>query len=176
MVTSIYKALNDEPHWYALHTRARHEKKIDFRLKEKGITSYLPLCVGYHRWSDRYKQVEEPLFSCYLFVHIPLRERIHSLQTDGVVNLVSFNGIPAWIPDHQIEALRYILKEKRHLNRIDFFTRGQKVRITQGILKGLEGTVICVKGQCRFILAIESIRQAIAVEVDGAELEPICAA
>jgi len=76
LCNSLYGELNDVPAWYALHTRSRHEKKISEKLTSKGVAHYLPLNTIYRRWSDRYKQVAEPLFSCYVFVNIKLRDRL----------------------------------------------------------------------------------------------------
>ena len=53
--------------WFALQTRARHEKVVAQQLRDKGIATFLPLVRGVHRWSDRRKIVELPLFSCYVF-------------------------------------------------------------------------------------------------------------
>ena len=56
--------------WFALYTRHRFEKKVAARLEDKGIESFLPLHTVLRQWSDRRKKVEEPLFNCYVFVHI----------------------------------------------------------------------------------------------------------
>jgi len=61
----IYGEHNVTLHWYALHTKHRHEKLVDARLKVKKIDSYLPLNTVYRRWSDRYKKVEEQLFKLF---------------------------------------------------------------------------------------------------------------
>ena len=60
----------DEAKWFAIQTRARHEKKVDAQLQEKGIASFLPLSNEMHQWSDRQRLVHQPLFPGYLFVHI----------------------------------------------------------------------------------------------------------
>ncbi len=62
--------------WYAVHTRARHERVIAQRLREQGINTFLPLVTEVHRWSDRRKSVEVPLFGCYVFVKLPRPESI----------------------------------------------------------------------------------------------------
>ncbi len=170
---SIFGNLNVETYWYAVHTKARHEKKVNQRLLDKGVESYLPLNTVYRRWSDRYKKVQEPLFSCYVFVHIALRDRLDVLQTDGVVRLVSTRGIPSRIPDEQIEAIRRLLDEERKIENVDMFTPGKKVRVVQGILKGLEGTLVTIKGENRLVITIESIRQAISVEINPRDVELI---
>lgn len=168
-----FKALNTLPHWYALKTKYHHEKKVDIRLKAKGLTSYLPLQTVYRRWSDRLKPINEPIFSCYLFVYIPLCERLKILETDGVVHLVSFNGHPSPIPEKQINSIRFIIEKIRSVKQVNFFVPGKKVRIRQGILKGIEGFLIRDNNNHRFVIAIDTINQGISIDIDANDLEAI---
>ena len=163
--------LNNISHWYALYTRSRYEKKVDYLLKEKGVTSFLPLTEAYHKWSDRYQKVLIPLFSCYVFVFIALRERLKVLKTFGAVKLVSFNGTPAVIPDDQINTVKQILSEKLNVKQADFFTPGNKVRVKHGPLKGVEGTLVHKSNKNRLIIAIDGIKQALSIEIDYRDLE-----
>jgi len=39
-----------------------------------------------------------PLFPGYVFVHLPLRERLRVLEIPGVARLVGFDGVPAALP------------------------------------------------------------------------------
>jgi len=170
---SIYGKLNTEPRWYALKTRSRHEKKVDELLQQKGITSFLPLYSTLRQWSDRKKKVTLPLFSCYLFVKIPLKDRLHVLRTDGAVHLVSFNNIPASIPEIQIDSIRKILGEKVSIQKVSYFAVDQKVEVTYGPFKGVQGIVKKVKGKSRLIITIDVLCQAISVEIDDDMLRPI---
>src|SRR5579872_667558 len=76
--------------WYAVHTRARHERVIAQRLREQGVNTFLPLVTEVHRWSDRRKSVEVPLFGCYVFVKLPPigDDRLRVLRVDGVLKFV----------------------------------------------------------------------------------------
>ena len=170
---SIYGELNILPNWYALSTKARHEKKVHSQLLQKGITSYLPLQTIHRRWSDRYKEVQEPVFSCYIFVKIPLKQRLEVLQTDGAVRLVSFNGIPATIPDDQVNAIRTILENNYQIEKVDYLTPGQKIEVIQGPLKGTRGILAEVKNSHRLILRIDSIMQAISFNIDYRDIKII---
>lgn len=170
---SIYGKLNKISYWYAISTKARHEKKVHANLIKKSIISYLPLQTFHRKWSDRYKIVEEPLFSCYLFVKIPLKDRLQVLQTDGVVRLVSFNGIPATIPDSQIDAIEIILKKKKEIEKVDYLTPGQKVEVVRGALKGITGILMKVKNSHRLVLRLDSIMQAISVDIDYRDIKTI---
>ena len=170
---SLFGELNDIPHWYAISTKARHEKKVYQRLVDKDVTVYLPLQKVYRKWSDRYKLVEEPLFSCYVFVRIPLKERLKVLQTDGVVKLVSFNGIPATIPDSQFEAIKRVMEERSDVEKIDYLTPGSRVEVIQGSLEGIQGILVEIKNRHRLVLRIDSIMQAIAVDIDYRDVKVI---
>ena len=172
---SIFGNLNYEPHWYALKTRFRHEKKVDDRLKQKGVISYLPLCSTYHNWSDRKKKITEPLFSCYLFVRIALAERLPVLRTDGAVHLVSFNNVPAPIPENQINSIKQVLQKNISYQKIDSLALavGQKVEVVHGPLKGVSGVLTRIKDQTRLIISVNVVQQAISVDIDAAAIKPI---
>jgi len=165
-IRSIYGELNVIPNWYALSTRARHEKKVHAQLVQKGIISFLPLQTFHRRWSDRYKKVQEPLFSCYVFVKIALKDRLRALQTDGAVRLVSFNGVPATIPESQINAIKGILENHIPIERVDYLIPGQRIEVIQGPLRGSTGILAEIKNRQRLVIRIDSIMQAISVDID----------
>jgi transcription antitermination factor NusG len=174
---SLYGKLNFEPRWYALTTRYHHEKQVHARLQQKAVTSFLPLYSTCRQWSDRRKQITEPLFSCYVFVKISLKESLAVLQTDGAIRLVSFNHIPVPIPEHQIDAVRRLLEEKISFEKTNDWPAlqwkiGQEVEVTAGPFKGIRGTLRRINGQSRLVVAIPALRQALAVEIDAAVVRP----
>src|SRR5579863_5225910 len=79
-----------EPTWYAIHTMARHEKRVTTYLQEERVFAFLPMIEQLHRWSDRRSRVEVPVFSCYVFVRmVPTTDnRIRVLRTPGVLGFV----------------------------------------------------------------------------------------
>src|SRR5580693_9193151 len=85
--SSVSNPENNMEYWYAVHTRARHESAVALRLRERGVTVFLPTVTEVHRWNDRRKIVKLPLFSCYVFVKlIPNnQERQRVLRTDSVL-------------------------------------------------------------------------------------------
>src|SRR5271154_263999 len=97
----------DELRWYALHTRARHEKAVERRLREQGMETFLPTTIQVHRWSDRKKKVEVPLFSCYVFLRCTLsaEDRTRVYQVESVHGFVGMRGASMPIPDEQIESI-----------------------------------------------------------------------
>lgn len=170
---SIYGKLNFESHWYALKTRYRHEKKVNERLQRKGVTSYLPLYSTNDNWNNRKKKVTEPLFSCYVFVKIPLKERLPVLQTEGAIRLVSFNNVPAPIPENQIDAIRQILQENMSFQKENYLALGKRVEVIHGPLKGIKGIVQKIKDQSRLVISIDFFQQSFSVNIDAEEIKLI---
>ena len=160
--------------WYALHTRPRHEKMVVHRLEERGVTSFLPLITEVHRWSDRQKKVQSPLFSCYVFARFsPNRaERLRVLRVDGVFSLVGANGEGAPIPDAQIEAVRSLAEADLPWSSHPYLKIGQRVRIRSGALDGMEGILLSRNGDQTLVISIDAIQRSLAVRVEGYEVEP----
>lgn len=134
--------------WYALYTHAKWEKKVSAVFTKKNIENYCPLNKVLRQWSDRKKIVYEPLFTCYVFARVSEKERISVLQTDGVLNYVSWQGKPAVIRDAEIEAIKNFLLEHSNVKletlHIDV---NDRVRITHGAFMEQEGTVLEVLGK-----------------------------
>jgi transcription antitermination factor NusG len=103
----------DGPQWYVIHTRSQHEKSVARQLEEQGITFFLPLVSEVHRWSDRKKVVQLPLFSCYAFVHMKMLPELWYtvMQTSGVLRFVGASEA-APIADSEIESIRQLLSSK----------------------------------------------------------------
>src|SRR4051794_19840452 len=85
--------------WYAAYTVPRDEKLAAQQLSQNKVTTYLPAYEAIHRWKDRRAKIELPLFPGYVFVHIPLSEKIRVLEMTSVLSIVSFNGQAAALPD-----------------------------------------------------------------------------
>lgn len=163
-----------QPRWYALHTRAKHEKFIGEQLLFKGVETFVPTVRQIHRWSDRAKVVDVPLFSCYVFVHdVFSRAHVTAVRTPGVLRWVGANGEPAAIPDSQMEAVRSLVEKNVPLWPHAFFKLGQRVRIKGGSLDGVEGTLVSKKGERKLVISVDLIQQSLAMTIDGYNVEPV---
>ncbi|HTY84364.1 MAG TPA: UpxY family transcription antiterminator [Silvibacterium sp.] len=167
--------VSDEPqNWYAVQTRARHEKSVAHRLQERGVHTFLPLMTEVHRWTDRKKVVEVPLFNCYLFARIPPTnaDRLRVLQLDGVLNLVGKRGEGTPVPEAQIESVRILMEERTPWGEHPFLKIGQRVRIRSGALDGMEGILVSRNGDRTLVISIDAIQRSLAVRVEGYDVEP----
>ncbi len=163
------------PSWYGLQTRPRHEKIVAQRLQERGVQTFLPLVTEVHRWSDRKKSVEIPLFSCYVFAKFaPQREeRLRVLRVEGVFGLVGASGEGAAIPEEQIAAVRNVVEAKLQWTSHPFLKIGQRVRIRSGALDGVEGILVGRNGESTLVISVDAIQRSLAVRVEGYAVEPV---
>ncbi len=161
-----------QPRWYAAYTAARHEKRVGEQLARKQIEYFLPLYETIHRWKDRRARVALPLFPGYVFIHIPLRHRLQVLEVPSVVRIVDFGGIPAPLADTDIERLRHGLAQAK-AEPHPYLTVGRRVRIKSGPFQGLEGILKRKKDNLRLVLSLDLIMRSIALDIDGAEVEPL---
>jgi transcription antitermination factor NusG len=161
--------------WYALHTRAKHEKMVTTRLSERGVETFLPLVTEVRRWSDRKKSIELPLFGCYVFARFAANraERLRVLRVDGVLNLIGAHGEGASIPDGEIDSVRALVNGALPWSSHPFLEIGQRVRIRSGALNGVEGILVARNGDRTLVISVNAIQRSLAVRVEGYEVEPL---
>lgn len=164
-----------ESQWYALHTRARHERAVEHRLQEHGLETFLPVVQEVHKWSDRMKKVEVPLFSCYLFVRCALRpeERAAVYGTDSVLAIVGVHGSGTPIPDEQIASVRTVLAQTAPWRSHPFLKVGQRVRVRGGALDGIEGVFLSENGDHSLVISIDAIQRSMSVRIEGYDVVPL---
>ena len=171
--TGMFVESVEQPNWYAIQTRSRHEKVVRDQLDAKSITHLLPLWRKRSIWKDRVKFVEVPLFNGYLFGYFALRDRIAVLETVGVARLVGINGKAVPIPEEQIAAVRTLMEHRLPCSPYPYLVEGMRVRIKCGLLAGTDGILIAKKQRHRLVISVDLIQQAVAVDVDSAEVEPL---
>lgn len=164
---------NGEPQWFVVYARPRHEKRVAEQLNQRCIESFLPLYRTVRRWKDRRKLVYLPLFAGYLFVHIPIKERLEVLQLHGVVRFVEFDGTPVQVQENEIHTLQRGLMNNLCLEPHPYLKVGGRVRVRSGPLAGAEGILLRKKGALRLVLSFDAILRSVAVEVDAWSVEAI---
>jgi transcription antitermination factor NusG len=162
---------SEELPWYALVTRYRFEKTVSGQLEGCGIATFLPVLKEVHRWSDRRKQVEVPLFPGYAFVRLNLSpaSRLQVLRTVGVIRIIGQGGAATPVPDRQIEYLQRILSSNVSCSLHPFLKIGQRVRVRGGCLDGLEG--ILEQKEQRLVISIDCIERSFSIRIEGYELQ-----
>lgn len=143
--------------WYVVHTKPRQEFRACEHLAWQGFRCHLPL-LRVERIRRRARiWSEEPLFARYLFVALGADANWSVLRsTRGVNRLVEFGGVPACLPGHWVEA--FLACEHASVQRL--FAPGDRVRVTDGPLAGLEGVFKLPDGEARAIVLLDMLGRA----------------
>lgn len=162
--------------WWALYTRHQHERTIADALSAKGFEVFLPMYDSVRRWKDRSKVLSLPLFPCYVFVRGGVDRRLQIVSTPGVHMILTHGDTFASIPEMEIEAIRRTVEGNLRVQPHPFLRCGDRVRVTRGSLRGVEGILVRKKNIFRLVLSVEMLAQSVGVEVDAADIEPVKAA
>ena len=164
-----------EPQWYAIHTRSQHEKSVSAQLQDQGITTFLPLVTELHRWSDRRKFVQLPMFSCYTFLYMPLVPELWArvVRIGGVLGFVGVRGQGVPIPEKQIESIRTLQGINAPYTLCPFLKVGQQVRVRGGVLDGIEGILVSRNGNRTLVISVEPIQRSLAVQLGDYQVEAV---
>ena len=163
-------AEQSRPCWYALYTRSHCEQLVGDQLAAKGFHIFLPkIDVWSHRAGTRHC-IAIPMFPGYLFLRHAL-EKTSYLEVRKARGLVRILG-ERWdrlsvIPDAEIAAIHATLDAGLPALPHPYLREGQRVRITQGPLRGVEGIFVQSKpAKGLLILSVDLLHRSVAVEID----------
>jgi len=159
--------------WYALRVRSRHENTVASHLRARGYESFLPLYKSRRRWSDRFKEIELPLFAGYVFCQFNLLDRLPILTVPGIVHVVGVGRTPVAIDEAEIAAIQAAVKSGLPRQPWPFLEIGHRVRIEHGPLCGIEGILLGFRGQQRLVLSVILLQRSVAVQVDEAWVQAL---
>ena len=155
------------PQWYAVYTRARHEKAVYCSLQQKAIEGFLPYYDVLSQWKDRRKWVQKPLFPGYLFVRA-LLTRLDSVRNiRGVVHVVGNGAEPVPVPDKQVEGIRQMVEAPMRVDPWPHMDNGEAVRVRSGPLIGLEGFVVRRGKSHRLVISVDLLGRSVSTEIDA---------
>ncbi|MBI4476168.1 MAG: hypothetical protein HY654_03285 [Acidobacteria bacterium] len=163
--------------WYAIWTHSHCERLVARQLSGKGFCSFLPEISV---WSSRLgasRLLRQPMFPGYLFVR-------HAMQKQSYVEMLKVRGIvrileDGWtrltpVPDDQIDAIQTITRANVPVFPHVHLREGDRVRIVDGPLDGLEGIFVHDKRQKgRLVVSVDLLGRSVAVELDGTKVRPV---
>ena len=157
--------------WHVAHTRPRCEKKVAEFCTRESVISVLPLYRSLKRYRGKKLVFLKPLFPGYVFLQMAPAQRMLLRQHQYVANLLE-------PPDQaefagQLEDILRALESDCEIRLAPQITAGQRVRIRQGPLRGMEGMVSHRQGLLEVVLRLDFIGQAAAVKVLADEVEVV---
>lgn len=151
--SSLVNGTNDREacpkRWIAVLVQVYCEKRTATRLNKIGYETYIPTQQEVHQWSDRKKKVDRLIMPMVVFVRATVREEEWLRDQSYIHKLLALpgtdedkKGFATTIPDCQIERLKFLLENaETEVTIVSNFKVGDSVRVTSGLLKGLEGVV-----------------------------------
>lgn len=157
--------------WFAVRVKSRHEKAVAQNLELRGFTSFTPLYVAIHQWTDRERTLHLPLFPGYVFSKFLATSVPQILNTPGVIDIVRCGNSLAPIDDGEIHGLQQVMDSGYEAEPADYLEAGQPVTITSGPLNGVRGTVARHKNGFKLVLSVTLLQRSIQVEVSRCAVE-----
>ena len=169
----------DTAQWFALWTSSHCEQLVHDQLRAKGFHVYLPTMREWSRRAGVRRLTARPMFPGYLFVRHAIEKRsyIEIVNTRGLVRILGerWDKLAA-IPDAEIDALNQLVTSDLALMPYPYLREGQRGRITDGPLAGLEGVLVrSRRNRGLLVLSVELLHRSVAVEVDCGAVIPVSA-
>lgn len=158
--------------WFVIWAESRAEKKVEQRIAAMGLEPWLPLVRERHRWSDRWREVECPLFPGYLFARATNADWPRILNTPGVLTVVREGGKPALLADSFVTGLRDAIGREGVIpellaDTVDY-APGDEVIVQEGVLCGVRGVVQHRRGERNLVIWVAEIGRGVAVSIGTA--------
>lgn len=159
--------------WYAIRVLNQHEDMVAKHLHARGLECFAPVYKARHRWSDRTKEIDVPLFAGYVFCQFSLDNRLAALTVPGVLHIVGTGKTPCPIDQSEMTALQVAVKSGLPTLPAPFLEIGHRVRIERGPLGGVEGILLEVRSQHSLVISITLLQRSVAVEVSHSWVRPL---
>jgi transcription antitermination factor NusG len=159
--------------WFALQVRTRWESSTESLLSGKGFETFLPKYMNRVRRNGRMKDVEFPLFPGYVFCRFDPQDRLPILVTPGVISVVSRGRLPIPLEDSELAAVQTIVQSNLPVQPWPYLEIGERVRIQDDALNGLEGILISFRGTHRIVVSVSLLRRSVSLEIDRARIVPL---
>ena len=163
---------DDQSHWWVLYTLARREKDLMRRLKAMNVGFYGPMCPRKNRSPNgRVRVSHVPLFAGYVFLYGNEDDRLKALTTNCISRTLPVNDASSLVSE--LRNIRRLIDSNAPLTPESRLEPGARVRVKNGPLKGVEGTVVQRRGKERLLVAVEFLQQGASVALEDFRVEPL---
>lgn len=165
----------ENQHWFVLHVRMFHEKKVLERLKAKGMECWIPSQTVRRKWSDRIKVMEVLVITKCVFVHCTEIQRKDAFDVDTMGYFMDYvTGHPAIIPDDQMHTFMSVVEKSSVPVEFteELLQPGEQVLITSGQFVGETAELCKYRGSQKVVIRLNGLGSAI-MAVDLSEIIPL---
>ena len=167
---SLQLAEQNSRSWYAIWTKSHSEQLVADQLSAKGLEVFLPKLSVWSRRGGVKHLIQVPMFTGYVFLNeaVDKNTYLDVIKARGVVRLLG----ERWdrlspVSHHEIEALQAVIDAGLTITPHSYLREGQRVRITAGPLKGVEGLLVENKAEKGIlVLSVDLLQRSVAVQID----------
>ena len=95
------------------------------------------------------------------------------LVTPGVVSIVSLGRVPTPVDQTEIAALETLVLSGAQAEPWPYLEVGERVRIEDTALQGMEGILLSVRGGHRVVVSVSLLHRSVALEIDRAVVSTV---
>ena len=126
--------------WYAVYTKPRKEESVAFLLRNIGIEALSPKLKLQRYRNNRFTEVIEPLFPCYVFADFEKAKHFHLISYTRGVRYVVGKHDPVVVQDEVISTIKNSMGEGKIIVLSPPKLRtGDRVLIREGPFKDFYG-------------------------------------
>jgi len=156
--------------WWVAHTKPRQEKAFARDLFARGISYFLPLVERVTIIRGRKFRPLIPLFSGYVFACGTEDDRYEMFADNRIAGTIKVHDQDRFVDE--LTQIQNAVTAAVPLDPWPYLRKGRRCRIRTGAFKDLEGIVVRRKGVTRLVLTVETLGQAVAMEIDAGLLDP----
>jgi transcription antitermination factor NusG len=144
--------------------KPRFDRAVARALERKGFETFLPVYTKHHTAAHP-ADSELPLFPGYVCCRFDAQDRVSILTTPGVMQVLGAGNIPIALADAEVASLQTAIRARFPVQPFPFIEAGQRLRIEQGALAGVEGIVMSFKQTLRLVLSITLLQKSVLLEI-----------
>jgi transcription antitermination factor NusG len=148
------------------------EREVANHLRKSGFEEFVPVYRA-RRGTREGKEVDLALFPGYIFCRFEFEKRLPVLLAPGAKRIAGRGRQASPVPPGEVEALERVVRSGVPLSPFPYFKGGERVRVQQGSLAGLAGTLLESGNSWRLMLSVELLKRSAAVEVDRTVVAPL---
>ncbi|MCY1281425.1 Transcription antitermination protein RfaH [compost metagenome] len=149
--------------WYLVQCKARQDERAQEHLLRQGFDCFCPTLSVECLKGGRLRQLTQPMFPGYLFVHFRAQDNWTALRsTRGVTRVVSFSGSPSRVPDSIVEHLKLRCAREDHCAA---FNPGDKVQVRVGPYAEMDAIFLAMDGEQRVMLLLNILNRQQQVSI-----------
>ena len=143
-------------YWYVARTRHGAEIGVRNRLSALGVEHFVPTRK---RRASRGRMAEEPLLTCLVFLKATRSQALDLIHFQGVKADYMFDCATHQmmvVPEKQMEDFQRVFASSLDEGGLvdKPLAVGEKVRVTQGVLRGVEGYVLELQGKTYVVVGL----------------------